>query len=97
MTISGIVAHGVNAIHAIIDITFISAMPVIILHIYVPLIFVVVYGIFNAIFDMAGGLGSNGERFVYEVGVVVLDVKLFAPLLVSRRFSGRNHFTALIL
>ena len=61
LTLSGTVAHGVNAVHAIIDITLISAMPVRILHFYIPLMFGAVYGVFNATYDMACGFGSKRE------------------------------------
>ena len=63
-----------NAVHAIVDMAFISAMPVRILHMYLPLTFGLVYGIFNAIYDMAGGRGSEGESYVYKVMTIYIYI-----------------------
>ena len=57
LTGSGTVAHAVTAAHAVIDIICISAMPVRILHMYIPMIFGAVYGVFTEI-----GRASCRER-----------------------------------
>ena len=67
LTVSGTVAHAVTAAHAVIDITCISAMPVRILHTYIPMIFGAVYGVFTAVYDISGGTGSHGEPYIYKV------------------------------
>ena len=65
LTVSGTVAHAVTAAHAVIDITCISAKPIRILHMYIPMIFGAVYGVFTAVYDMSGGTGSHGEPYIY--------------------------------
>ena len=67
LTVSSTVAHAVTAAHAVLDITCISAMPVRILHTYIPMIFGAVYGVFTAVYDMSGGTGSHGEPYIYKV------------------------------
>lgn len=60
-------AHAVLAAHAVLDITFISGMRLRVLHIYIPMVFGLVYGIFSSIYDLSGGMSPHGDTYIYKV------------------------------
>jgi len=58
-------AHGVNFLLMLIDV-FLSGAPYRILHFYVPVMYSVVYLIFNAVYVMSGGVNETGSHYVYS-------------------------------
>lgn len=61
------VKHGVNGIFILADI-WITAMPVKVLHFYLPLLFAVGYGIFSLAHDLEGYTNALRQPYIYEVG-----------------------------
>lgn len=60
------VNHGVNGVFVLIDI-WITAMPIRVLHFYVPMVFGVVYVIFSVIYDYSGATNALGSAYIYRV------------------------------
>ncbi|XP_067944559.1 protein rolling stone-like [Watersipora subatra] len=60
------VTHGVNGLYVLIDI-WITAMPVKILHVYLPFLLGLSYIIFSIIYDYSGGTNALGMPYIYSV------------------------------
>ena len=58
--------HGVNIIAVVLDI-FVGARPLFFLHIYQPIIALLIYVIFSVIYWAAGGLGVDGNDWIYPI------------------------------
>ena len=60
------ISHGLNAIFVLLDI-WITAMPIRVLHFYIPMLFDVVYVIFSVIYDYSGATNAKGNTYIYHV------------------------------
>jgi len=58
--------HAVNSIAVVLDL-FIGARPFFLLHFYQPAVVMFGYGLFTLIYWAAGGLGIEGEDYIYWV------------------------------
>lgn len=69
MEVDTVFSHGVNGAFVLIDF-WITAMPIRILHIYVPTLFIVCFIIFSAIYEMLGGTNAVGSPYIYSVSML---------------------------
>lgn len=58
--------HTLNTVFVVVDV-FVNAVPVRVLHLVYPLVFGVVYAIFNAVYFINDGLGPDGRPYAYYV------------------------------
>jgi len=66
MTPYDFLLHGVNSIGVLVDL-FLGARPLYFLHVYQSIIALVSYAIFTLIYWAAGGLGIEGEDWIYPI------------------------------
>ncbi|KAL7739157.1 hypothetical protein ACLKA6_010380 [Drosophila palustris] len=92
---TNVLTHGFNSICMFIDL-WIVAHPLRLLHVFLPVLFGIVYAIFSYIYQMCGGINKKGKPYIYHVidwsqprnafitvlGVLLLSCCIYALLFV---------------
>ncbi|XP_034474142.1 protein rolling stone [Drosophila innubila] len=90
---TNVLTHGFNSICMFIDL-WIVAHPLRLLHVFLPVLFGIIYAIFSYIYQMCGGMNKKGKPYIYHVidwsqprnafitvlGVLVLSCCVYALL-----------------
>lgn len=70
MTYDIVVTHGINAFVIILIDFWITAVPVRVLHFYLPVIFSICWVLFSVIYDYAGGTNYGDYPYIYSVSIL---------------------------
>ena len=65
LTFINLSIHGINFLYVIVDLC-ITAIPIRLIHIYLPVLCGVVFTFFSITYDLSGGTNVNGECCIYK-------------------------------
>ncbi|XP_075151374.1 protein rolling stone [Haematobia irritans] len=66
LTATNILTHALNSILMFVDL-LIVAHPLRLLHVFLPVVFGIIYAIFSAIYQLCGGKNIKGKPYIYHV------------------------------
>lgn len=79
MEVDTVINHGLNGVFVLVDL-WVTAIPIRILHFYIPTLFGVAYILFSVMYDFSGGSNALGSPYIYSVSLLTTLPK----------HSGRN-------